>query len=154
MKTTRLSPLFLLASFALLFGCDSKQSNSPNALSEERCCIESPQAAERPQIPAKNALPKKHPLVETSADIEKWLRVYVAKQYDLDPTKIDSKTPLISYGDELNAVEVVMEVEDKYDITIPDELFMDKNANESVGLYKDLTILKLVDMIERLKTDK
>jgi acyl carrier protein len=94
-----------------------------------------------------------HEGADSSADIEQWLKNYVAEQYDLDPAKFDSHTPLVSLGDELNVFEIIMEIEEKYWITIPNDRYIDKNVKGSVGLYKDLSIEKLVKIIQELKKD-
>jgi acyl carrier protein len=57
--------------------------------------------------------------------------------------------PLLEYGDELNVVEIVMTLEEKYHVKIPDERFMNKAARGSVGIHKDLTTAKLVGIVQR-----
>jgi acyl carrier protein len=85
--------------------------------------------------------------------IEK-IREIVARQYDVNPRELDSEKPLLAYGDELNVVEVVMEIEETYRITIPDDRIMDKAAVGSVGIHKDLSIRKLADVVEAIQTGR
>jgi acyl carrier protein len=73
----------------------------------------------------------------------------VARQYDLSVEQLDVNRPLLEYGDELNVVELVMTLEERYRVTIPDERIMDKAAKGSAGIHKDLTTAKLVEIVKR-----
>jgi acyl carrier protein len=74
----------------------------------------------------------------------------VAEQFRMNIAQLDVNRPLLDYGDELNVVEVVMTLEEKYRVKIPDESFMDKTARGSLGIHKDLSTAKLVEIVRRL----
>jgi acyl carrier protein len=72
----------------------------------------------------------------------------VARQFKVDAGQLDVNRPIVEYGDELNVIEVVMTLEERYRVKIPDERFMDKAAR-GVGIHKDLTTTKLVGIVQR-----
>ncbi|HLW66877.1 MAG TPA: phosphopantetheine-binding protein [Gemmataceae bacterium] len=75
----------------------------------------------------------------------------VARQYEVAVDQLDVNRPLLEYGDELNVIEVVMDLEERYRVEIPDECFMDKAARGSLGIHKGLTTARLADIVrERL----
>lgn len=59
----------------------------------------------------------------TDDEIETKVKAIVAEQLDADPTEIDRKTSFVNdlHADSLDTVELVMEFEDEFDMSIPDE---------------------------------
>lgn len=82
------------------------------------------------------------------------VREIVARQFGVKPSNLDMNRPLEKYGDELDVVEAVMSIEESYSIMIPDERIMDKRAKGSVGIHKDLSTAKLVEIVTELITSK
>jgi acyl carrier protein len=52
-----------------------------------------------------------------------WLRARAAQRFRVDPHRISAQTSFVDdlAADSLDVVELVMELEDEFDITIPDE---------------------------------
>jgi acyl carrier protein len=76
------------------------------------------------------------------------VRQIVARQFNLNVEQLDVNRPLVEYGDELDVVEVVMTLEDRYRVKIPDERIMDKAARGSAGIHKDLNTAKLARIVQ------
>lgn len=77
----------------------------------------------------------------------------IATQLNKDPNSIDLKAPLMGKilgADELDVIEIIMRLEDEFQIEIPDEYFIDKNAKNSVGIPQSLNTQKLIDIVNEL----
>ncbi len=86
---------------------------------------------------------KKHPTLEKISTI-------IANQMGVDKVKLQGTTSLADLGcDELDYVELIMEFEDKFDISISDE-----RAEELLGAkdwnlgMKNVTLAKLANMVD------
>ena len=80
-------------------------------------------------------------IVETITDI-------VAQQLELDNTEVDVDLPLSKQkkpADELDVVEIVLNVEEAFDIGLNDE---------DVGNSSDLSVKKLADVVVRKQSTK
>jgi acyl carrier protein len=70
----------------------------------------------------------------------------VAKILKKDAAQIDVRKPLgVEGADELDVVEIVMEVEEAFDVSIPDSALGDKPGE----IAKTLTVQKLADIVAR-----
>jgi acyl carrier protein len=87
-----------------------------------------------------------------SAD-EAAIIVILGKQFGKEPEKIQSSTSLKDLGaDELDLVEVVMELEEEFQVSIPDGA-VQKAAGEATmdNMLKSLTPPKLVALVEEAR---
>ncbi|WP_315861224.1 phosphopantetheine-binding protein [Anatilimnocola floriformis] len=84
----------------------------------------------------------------------------VAEQMKVDRAKLNGQTSLADIGaDELDFVELVMEMEEEFDVSIPDDaterLFGTKEWQQGA---KNVTFAKLAELVEQQKklppTDK
>ena len=57
-------------------------------------------------------------------------------------------------ADELDVVELVMTIEEEFQIAIPDEAVMDANARRSVGIPEDFSGSDFVRIVAEIKTQK
>jgi len=72
------------------------------------------------------------------------VRQEVAKILKKDPSQIDIQKPLgIQGADELDIVEIVMAVEERFKVEIPDSAL----GQKSDKISKDLTVQKLADIV-------
>ena len=74
----------------------------------------------------------------------------IATQLNKDPNSIELGDSLMgnSLGaDELDVVEIIISLEEEFQIEIPDDLFMDKNIQNSVGIPESLNTQKLIDIV-------
>ena len=89
------------------------------------------------------------PTRSASSDYEQILsgiRNIVAKQLNLDASAIDVNVPLSKQkvaADELDVIEIIMSVEETFDIEIKDE----EVSNPEGHLKDDLSVRKLVDLV-------
>ncbi|MDX1930699.1 MAG: acyl carrier protein [Pirellulaceae bacterium] len=82
------------------------------------------------------------------------VRAIVAKQLDVEMARLTDSTSLAELGaDDLDLVELVMELEERFSIGIPDTSTLDAKAplNNPIGLppMNELTILKLAETVDR-----
>lgn len=82
------------------------------------------------------------------------VRAIVAKQLGVEMARLTDSTSLAELGaDDLDLVELVMELEERFSIGIPDTSTLDAKAplNNPIGLppMNELTILKLAETVDR-----
>ena len=119
----------LLCLFAAL-GCEPSDRRGPTGVASKRAATEDETSRDKKRI-------------EVIRDI-------VAKQYDLTADRVGLETPLLDFGDELNVIEVVMDIEERYNIQIPDDRIANKAA-QGVGIHKDLSVVKLAEMVKEIE---
>lgn len=70
------------------------------------------------------------------------LKVELGNILDIDPSKIDSDTPLVTYGiDSLSYFTIAFQLEDKYGVNI-----------FSVDNPAEMTVRKAAELIEKVRT--
>jgi acyl carrier protein len=79
------------------------------------------------------------------------VRSEVATILKKDPARIDIAKPLVAQGaDELDIVEIVMAIEEAFEVEIPDSAI-----GESIGdVSKTLTVQKLAEIVSRQQKTK
>ncbi len=82
--------------------------------------------------------------MSTAADIEEKVVQIVSEQMSVDKAEIARETSFMNdlNADSLDTVELVMELEDEFDMTIPDE---DAEKLKTVGEAIDYITTQLVD---------
>ncbi len=86
---------------------------------------------------------RSRPAEQTTAE---QVRALAAKVLNKDPRQIDVTTPLATMGaDELDVVELVMEVEDAFNVDIPDAALGDDVRD----VTKTLTVEKLAEIVSK-----
>lgn len=71
-------------------------------------------------------MPKAMPGSASEIDIENNLRKWIAKSMQISPDSIEPAKPFTAYGvDSLAAFELICQIEETYDLTIPTNLIWD-----------------------------
>jgi acyl carrier protein len=87
---------------------------------------------------------------QTPEEVRSRVRAAIADQLRVDAKNIEPTRRLTEYGmDELDLVELIMTLEDRFDVEIPDEAVTMK---KSTGWVDSVTMQRLVDIVnERLR---
>ena len=144
MKTT---PLLILGLLFLQLGCTGESSQTaPTPVASSA----SPQ-----RTPTANITPAPPPPVKSTAatEVTSEVRKIVADTLGLKPDDVGADTPLSKLkkpADELDVVEIIMRVEERFDIEIRD----DELAGSDISTVTNITPRQIADLVERRRNIK
>ncbi len=120
-------------------------------------CTKSPPAAGPVPAPAQPvpAPAQPAPAAPKTVDVEELVRTVITKQFGVPAGKIAMDRPLSDpplSADELDMVELVMELEDRLNITIPDEALEKRSKATKAADVVRITPADLVKIVRKAQT--